>query len=81
MLRESSIAHDYWQLLLKDIMQEKQDEFGREKKTRFKYKQQGVELHQQQEKLIELLEKKIDKSQDTAQKNNDSTLCYHATDV
>ncbi|CAF4469548.1 unnamed protein product [Rotaria sp. Silwood2] len=70
MLRENTITQDYWQVLIEKIMREERDEPNREKKVRFKHEHGSVKLQKQQEKLIELLEKSINKNQDMSQRDS-----------
>ncbi|CAF2989728.1 unnamed protein product [Rotaria sp. Silwood2] len=70
MLRESTIAQDYWQSLINKIMKEERDDSNREKKARFKHEHDSVELQKQKNKLIELLENTIDKNQHISPTNS-----------
>ncbi|CAF2110866.1 unnamed protein product, partial [Rotaria magnacalcarata] len=73
MLRESSIAQDYLQLVIENIMREERDDSSRERKSRFKNEQESLKLQNQQEKLIELLQKTINKNQNRSPKNSCSS--------
>ncbi|CAF4627442.1 unnamed protein product, partial [Rotaria sp. Silwood2] len=70
MLRESTIAQEYWQSLIENIMKEEQDNSNREKKARFKHEHDSVELQKQQKKLIVLLEKTVNKNQHISPTNS-----------
>ncbi|CAF3781149.1 unnamed protein product [Rotaria sp. Silwood1] len=70
MLRESTIAQDYWQSLIENIMREERDDSNREKKARFTHEHDSVKLQKQQEKLIELAEKTINENQNISRMNS-----------
>ncbi|CAF1661784.1 unnamed protein product [Rotaria magnacalcarata] len=79
MLRESSIVQDYLQLVIENIMREERDDSSRERKARFKNEQESLKLQNQQEKLIELLQKTINKSQNRSPMNSCSS--YYDNDT
>ncbi|CAM4903708.1 unnamed protein product [Rotaria socialis] len=81
MLRESSIAQDYLQLVIENIMREERDDSSRERKSRFKNEQESLKLQNQQEKLIELLQKTINKNQNRSPKNSCSSSYDNDTAV
>lgn len=81
MLRESSIAHDYWQCIIENIMKEEQEKFSRERRARFKRERESVETNERQQKLINLLDKTINKINDSSSMNNNNStnrLQYHS---
>ncbi len=61
MLRESSIAQDYWQRELKHIIEQERDEVDREKKAQVMHEQARIQLCKQQEELIQQLNTVIEK--------------------
>ncbi|CAF3743141.1 unnamed protein product [Rotaria socialis] len=81
MLRESSIAQDYLQLVIENIMREERDDSSRERKSRFKNEQESLKLQNQQEKLIELLQKTNNKNQNRSPKNSCSSSYDNDTAV
>ncbi|CAM4760708.1 unnamed protein product [Rotaria magnacalcarata] len=81
MLRESSIAQDYLQLVIENIMREERDDSSRGRKSRFKNEQESLKLQNQQEKLIELLQKTINKNQNRSPKNSCSSSYDNDTAV